>query len=281
MRETTAYIRDYQSLIELNNTLEYVADSILKLLESVNSYLQGVRCALSKQLEVLEEELRQAEENLAHAESVYGSCLASQRWVEEKDEDGNSCGGYYTPSCDGEASEVERCKHERDRCQERYDAGKRICDECEDEIAKYKETGGFVISPGGEKTLENLAKDHTNKATSKMREILDVVEEYLRLNMSIRYNTASNVVVDVEIKERGNDQALSPAQKEERHATANQNVIRRQREENSGSRQIADANRVIRCPKCNRSVVGCICETRESEYKREQINVINSNDFLR
>lgn len=278
-----AYIRDHQSLIDLNNTLEYGADSILKILESVNSYLQGVKDALSKQLKGLEEELRVAEEELAEAERVHSSCVASQRWVEEEeDEDGNTYGGYYTPSCDSEASEVERCQTERDRCQERYDKGRRICDECEYEIAKYKETGGFVIPPGGEKTLEYLAKEHTDKATSKMREILDVVEEYLRCNMSTKsYNTSSTIAAP-NLNDPESDKPLSPTQKKERFTNAIQKVIQRQQEENYGSRKIADANRVIRCPRCGRPSIACICSnTREREYTRDVINIINSNSFSR
>ncbi len=282
MCNSKAYIRDHQSLIDLNNTLEYGADSILKILESVNNYLQGVKEALSKQMKVLEEELRVAKEELAEAESAHSSCVASQRWVEEsEDEDGNTYGGYYTPSCDSEASEVERCQKERDRCQERYDEGKRICDECESEIAKYKEIGGFATPPGGEKMLEYLAKEHTDKATSKMREILDVVEEYLRCNMSTKsYNTSSTFPSDLNGSEP--DQSLSPSQKKERFTNAIQKVIQRQQEENYGSKEIADANRVIRCPKCGRPPIACICSnTREREYTRDMINIINSNSFSR
>lgn len=283
MCNSKAYIRDHQSLIDLNNTLEYGADSILKILESVNNYLQDVKEALSKQLKVLEEELRIAEEELSEAERAHSSCVASQRWVEEyEDEDGNTHGGYYTPSCDSEASEVERCQKERDRCQERYDKGKRICDECDNEIAKYKEIGGFATPPGGEKTLEYLAKDHTNKATSKMREILDVVEEYLRCNMSTRSYNTSNIGTAPNLNDSESDQPLSPTQKEERFTNAVQRVIQKQQDENYGSDKIADANRAIVCPDCGRPVVACICSNaRDREYTREQINIINRNSFSR
>ena len=52
MSEPSAHIRDHQSLIELNNTLEYSADSILKILEQVDAYLKGVIEALKKQMKV-------------------------------------------------------------------------------------------------------------------------------------------------------------------------------------------------------------------------------------
>ena len=53
MCSSKAYIRDRNSLVELNNILEYTADSILKILESVDSYLSGVRDVLNSQLEIL------------------------------------------------------------------------------------------------------------------------------------------------------------------------------------------------------------------------------------
>lgn len=281
MSEPSAYIRDHQSLIELNNTLEYSADSILKILEQVDAYLKGVIEALKKQMKVLEEELRAAEEALAEAEKAHSSCVASQRWVDEyEDEDGNTHGGYYTPSCDSEASAVERCREERDRCQEKYEKAKCICDDCEHEIDEYKKEPGFIIPPGGEKLMEALAKDHTDKATSKMRDILAVVEKYLRYNMSTKASCFSTSPADIDVT-NGSSKTLSPEEKKERFNNAIQKVIERQQNENYGSRQIADANRVIRCPRCGRPPIACICNnTREREYTREDIQIIR-NDFSR
>ncbi len=279
MTDSTVYIRDHTSLIELNNTLEYSADSMLKILESVNGYLEGVLKALEEQLKALEERLKAAEEALSVAESAYSSCLASQRWVDE-DEDGN--GGYYTPSCSSEESDVESCRQERDRCQEEYDKGKRIYDECEYEIRQYREPGGMVTPPpGGEKTLEYLAKDHTDAATKKMRDILEVVERYLKANMSIHGESFSTVISSESVATSDNPNAsLTPEQKTERFKSGIAAVIRKQNESNYGSRQLADANRVIKCPRCHRPLVACICDvnTREREYTREQIIMIN-NDF--
>lgn len=281
MSEPSAHIRDHQSLIELNNTLEYSADSILKILEQVDAYLKGVIEALKKQMKVLEEELRAAEEALAEAERTHSSCLASQRWVDEyKDEDGNTHGGYYTPSCDSEASAVERCREECKRCQERYERAKCICDDCEHEIDEYKKDPGFVTPPGGEKLMEALAKEHTDNATSKMRDILEVVERYLRYNMSTKASCFSTTLTGVDVV-NGSSNTLSPEEKKERFNSAIQKVIERQQSENCGSRQIADANRVIGCPRCGRPPIACICSNaREREYTRGDIQIIR-NDFSR
>lgn len=281
MNEPSAHIRDHQSLIELNNTLEYSADSILKILEQVDAYFKGVIESLKKQMKMLEEELRAAEEALAEAEKAHSSCVASQRWVEEyEDEDGNTYGGYYTPSCDSEASEVERCREERDRCQERYEKAKCIYDDCKHEIEEYKKVPGFTTPPGGEKLMEALAKDHTDKATSKMREILAVIEKYLRYNMSTKSSANSCAPVDFNETNASNN-VLTPEEKKERFKQATQKVIERQQNENYGSRKIADANRVIRCPGCGRPPIACICNnTREREYTRDDIQIIR-NDFSR
>lgn len=272
MSEPTAHIRDHQSLIELNNTLEYSADSILKILEQVDGYLKGVIEALKNQIKVLEDELRAAEEKMSEAEQDLSDCEASQEWDEENEE--------YRPSCSCEAGRVRLAREIRDKCQERVNQAQSILRDCEYEIEEYKKTPGIVTPPGGEKLLEGLAKDHTDKATSKMREILAVVERYLRYNMSTKSSMFSTASTDLD-GTNDSSRTLTPEEKKERFNSAIQRVIERQQNENYGSRQIADANRVIRCPRCGRPPIACICNnTREREYTREDIQIIR-NDFSR
>lgn len=274
MSEPSAHIRDHQSLIELNNTLEYSADSILKILEQVDGYLKGVIDALKNQTKVLEEELRAAEEKLSEAEQALSACEASQEWDEEEEE--------YRPSCNYEAGRVRLAREIRDKCQERVNQAHKILQDCEYEIEQYKYPGGifYIPPPGGEKTMEDLAKEHTDKATSKMRDILAVVEKYLRYNMSTKASCFSTTPTDIDVA-NGSSKTLSPEEKKERFNNAIQKVIERQQNENYGSRQIADANRVIRCPRCGRPPIACICNnTREREYTREDIQIIR-NDFSR
>jgi len=272
MSEPTAHIRDHQSLIELNNTLEYSADSILKILEQVDRYLAGVIEALKKQMDVLEEELRVAEEELSESEQALSDCEASQEWDEEEEE--------YRPSCSCEAGRVSSAREIRDKCQERVNQAQSIIGDCEYEIEEYKKSGGFITPPGGEKLLEGLAHDHTDRATSKMREILDIVEKYLRYNMSVKspFNSSIPPAAD---SMSSIDNTLTPEQKKDRFNDAVQRVIQQQQSDNCGSRQIADATRVMRCPGCGRPPVACICNnTREREYTRENIQIIR-NDFSR
>lgn len=277
MCSSKAYIRDHQSLIELNNVLDYSADSILKILESVNSYLEGVQEALSKQMAMLEEELQKAKEKLAKAEKALSDCKSSQKWDEEDE--------VYRPSCSSETSRVQSAREKRDLCQEKYDKAQHIVNECKSEIDKYKQSGGFIIPPGGEKTLEYIAQEHTDKATAKMKEILEVVEEYLKCSMSIKscYASSAGSIPAKHSDSSGNneDKPLSQGEKKEKFANAIQKVIARQHSENYGDRQIADANRVMICPGCKRPLVACICpHTREREYTRSQ-NQLIKNDFSR
>lgn len=274
MSEPSAYIRDHQSLIDLNNTLEYTADSVLKILEQVDSYLRGVKSTLESQMKVLEDELRTAEEELSEAERALSDCEASQKWDEEEEE--------YRPSCNWQAGRVRVARENRDKCQERVNEAQAVVRDCEYEIEQYKYPGGIfhMPPPGGEKTLEELAKDHTDRATAKMREILEVVEEYLRFNMSLRPDSPC-LPDSGDAPLETSRQQLTPEQKKVRFQNAVQKIIDRQDGENFGTRQLADANRVMRCSQCGRPPVACICSNkREEEYTRERIQIIDK-DFSR
>lgn len=76
-----------------------------------------------------------------------------------------------------------------------------FCDKREVKIANYKEIGGLGVSLGGERTHENLAKEHTDKAISKMKEILDKMETVLR--MCIQCEITSNLFESSDLKENG------------------------------------------------------------------------------
>lgn len=275
MCSSKAYIRDPQSLIELSNVLKWSADSILKILESVNSYLTGVQESWSKQTTMLEERLQKAKEQLEKAEKALSDCESSQKWDEEDQ--------VYRPSCSGKSSRVQSAREERDLCQEKCDKARNIVDECKSEISRYQQSGGFLTPPGGEKVLEYLAKEHTDHATEKMRKILEIVEEYLRCGMSIKsgYSSSSGSLPSKKTEGRPADKPLSPEKKADRFHEAIKKVIQRQYEENQGSGGIAPANRVMICPKCHRPLPACICpHTREREYVRSDIQMIK-NDFSR
>ncbi|MDR2824652.1 MAG: hypothetical protein LBB41_05575, partial [Prevotellaceae bacterium] len=127
MTDSKVIIHDYHTLIQLNDALDYCGDSLLKLLQEVDNYLQSCLRAFEEQLnflkerlEIAERELQEAEAELSEAESNYSSCLSSQH--EEEDEDGNT---RITPSCRGEESRVESARRHRDICKEKRDEWKR------------------------------------------------------------------------------------------------------------------------------------------------------------
>lgn len=60
--------------------------------------------------------------------------------------------------------------------------------------------------------MEDLAKEHTDKATSKMRDILAVVEKYLRYNMSTKASCFSTTPTDIDVA-NGSSKTLSPEEK--------------------------------------------------------------------
>lgn len=257
------YIRDSQSLAELNNSLEYSADSLLKILESVDNYLSGVRDVLNRQLGLLEQELQAAEKALSEAESSLSSCLASQKWDDDSE--------TYIPSCDSEETRVSIARDKRDECQEKYDNGRRIVEEFESELSKYKEPGGFG-PPGGEKTLENLAKEHTDAAVDKMHRILEVVEKYINQPMHLGSKIPNKPSPD----DRQNELTYVPLtaeEKKQRFETAKQRILDRQKEDNRGEHKINDANRIIICPTCKRPLALCTCGNN-----REYLRIIQQKD---
>jgi len=270
MSDTSAYIRDHRSLIELNNTLGYSADSILKLLDSVKSYLEGVQDVLAKQVEYLANELEVAEQALSEAEDNLRSCEASQVWDEEEHE--------YYPSCSSESQAVARAREIRDECKQKYDEGCRINGDCIQEIELYQKDGGIIFPPGGEKLLEHLAVEHTNSATKKMQEILDTVEDYIRTRVTTRGFYSNSDLAASDEGRSGEDRPLADEEKEERFKNAIRNVVERQQDQNYGDRKIADANRVMKCPKCARPMAACVCGM--DDRLKGNIHIIN-DDFSR
>lgn len=251
MNNTGAYIRDHRSLIELNNTLNYSADSILKLLDAVKSYLTGVQNVLTKQVECLANELEAAEQVLAEAEERLRSCEASQEWDEEEHE--------YYPSCSSESHAVARARDVRDECRRKYDDGCRIKSDCEQEIELYQKDCGMLSPCGGEKLLEYLAVEHTDNAAKKMQEILEATEDLISARATIGNDSkCSDSAVSDNVRP-GEDKPLTDEDRKERFKKAIQNVIERQHDQNSGDLKIADANRAMKCPKCGRPILACIC----------------------
>jgi len=249
MNDSKVLINDYHTLIQLNDALDYCGDSLLKLLQEVDDYLQNCirafeeqRDILKEKLEIAEQELQKAIEELQKAENSLSHCLNSQR--EYKDKDGHT---YISPSCSSERSSAEsarrrkeECQRKRNECKEKYDKACNIISACKYEIEQYHSS----YPAGGKEMLKYLAKTHTDEAQAKMNKILEKVEKYLGRPL----------------QETEPNESLPPTQAEQfRKATAQ--VQEKQKNE---SANVASANVSMICPVCKMPIPVCRCaRTRE------------------
>ncbi len=234
MTDSKVHISDYTSLIRLNDALDYCGDSLLKLLQEVDAYLQTMLQVFENQWNYFKQQLEQAEQKLREAEQNLANCESSQEWDEE-----DQC---YRPSCSAERSSVESAKNRYYDCKEKYDKACSIVSDCKHEIDEYKFAGGFFRPAGGEKTLEYMAKEHTDEAMRKMDEILNiVVKEYLGRSLA----------------ETNPNESL-PSEKAQNFKDASEKVKDKQKAEAS-SNKIADANVAMVCSGCKRPIPICIC----------------------
>ncbi len=233
MSYSKVIIHDYHSLIQLNDAIDYCGDSLLKLLKEVDLYLQNCIGAFEEQRNMLKEHLLIAEKQLQDAESEYSNCIASQR--EYTDEDGST---HISPSCSSEKSKVESARQNVAECRRKLEKAETILSDCKYEINEYKFYSPIVPN-GGEKTLEFVAKYHTDEAQSKLNKILEIVEKYLGRPL---LQTLPN-------------ETLSPT-KEQQFEKATEKVKAKQRSESSN---IADANVSMVCNRCHRPMPICVC----------------------
>jgi len=252
------FVRDPSSLAELNNTTEYVADSLLKIEESVDSYLEGVKTVLEEQRDAIKEKLDEAEEKLSEAEDDLSSCEASQT----EDEDGN-----YTPSCNWERRAVESARRGVEEWQEKYDAACRIVAEVDYEIENYRDMGGALHPPGGKYFIQYLAGEHTDKATESLRGCIDIITEYHEASVNESDRVTGEILENP--NKTDDDKPLSEDEKMFRFGELSGKVIDNQAQ---NSRNIADANRVMKCPDCGRPKALCICGN-----VRRDMKIINKN----
>ena len=258
MEYDDVFVRDPSSLVDLNNTMEYVADSLLKIEESVDSYLDGVQTVLEEQRDAIKERLEEAEERLSEAESDLSSCEASQTL----DEDGD-----YTPSCSSEQRAVESARREVEKWQRKYDEACRIVDAVKHEVDNYRFTGGILTPPGGKCFIQYLAGEHTDKATESLRKCLDIVNEYQNAPANNGESLIGNIIVNP--NKTDDDCPLTDNEKEQRFADLLGNVIDRQAQ---NAQYLANANRVMKCPDCGRAKALCVCGN-----KRKDMIIINKD----
>lgn len=239
-------IRDVHSLEEMNNMIAFSGEAMANIEENVSNYIDGVKEVLDQQLEIIREKLDEAKERLQEAEDDLSDCEASQT----EDEDGN-----ITPSCNMERWAVQRARTEVDKWQKKYDKGKEIVDECQQEIDDYNFPGSFLYPPGGHYLIENMSQNQTPKIGEQLQEYIGEAYEVLQQDVG-GDPAAAQEITNPNVKEED-----VPLSQNERLAKFRAN-IQGQKEEQAAEAaryDIKDANRAMRCPSCGRPLQLCIC----------------------
>lgn len=244
-----AYIADHRSLVELGNAIEYTGDSVRKLREAVDDFFTGVERSMDDIIDAFEKQAEEARKLLDAADSALSACLNSQRYDEEKRE--------YRPSCRCEERDVACAQKKVDEIECKIKRLRAIKDEVEYELDKYREPYGFAPG-GGDGLLRRLDKQVTRYAGEKMQRILEVVKQYLCVNVC---DISSPHIVSDEPEDAAMAE-LSPS--EQRKAENFRQGIERlnelQRKDNYGGRALAQPTGVVLCPRCHRPYpVACIC----------------------
>lgn len=176
---------EIDALYRLKDTINQASGQIIDIGKSIDSHLQATLERLQRsvlyfreRLNIAQREVDKAQEAYFKADSALNSCIKSQR--RKTDEDGYV---YYVPSCTLEAGRAEICRvvlqkaeKIRDVWKQKVDAAERIKGDCEREINRYNQPGGFVAPAGGKYILLNLAQGHTEQASSKLTETINAVK---------------------------------------------------------------------------------------------------------
>lgn len=240
-------IRDVHSLEEMNNIIVYSGEAMANIEENVSSYINGVKVVLDQQLDVIFQKLEEAKDRLQEAEDDLSNCEASQT----EDEDGN-----ITPSCSMERGAVQTAREEVEKWQKKYEEGKNIVGECQDEIDDYNYSGGFLSPPGGHHLILKMSQEQTPKIGEQLREYIG--EAYDVLQQDVGGNPiAAQETTNPNVKEED-----VPLSQDERLTKFRANIQGQKEEQayEAARYDIKDANRAMRCPTCGRPLQLCICK---------------------
>ena len=244
-----ANIRDLGSLDEMKLAFGECADSILKLLAGIDSYLNNVVESLEQAVEHVQKKLDEAQQKLDRAEDALSRCEASQHYDEER--------GETVPSCNYEAAMVSRCREEVSRWQKKLDEAKNILSEAKSGIDRYRHKSSGLTSPGGEQLMQILATDTCQRAGDK----LDTIKEKL-----LEFANFQILEPGTELKEEfrnehrsDDDMPLDEEQRESEYKRAFEEV-RKEQKSDSSYYNVADANGIMVCHKCGRPFALCVCK---------------------
>lgn len=251
--EAGVNIRDVHSLEEMNNMIAFTGEAMANIEENVSNYINGIKDVLNQQLDIIHKKLEEAEEKLAKAEKALSSCEARQRYDEDS--------GEYRPSCAWEERAVSHARREVEKWQKKYDEGKNIVAECQNEIDDYNYPGGILYPPGGHCLIENMSQNQTPKIGEQLREYIGEAYEVLHQDVG---GDPSEVQEITNPNVSEND---IPLGQDERFAKFRANLQGQKEEQayESARYDIKDANRAMRCPSCGRPLQLCTCKNLHAD----------------
>ena len=261
------YIADTQTLDDLMMRLEYGADTMLSVRDAINNYLNGVVAVMQSMeqraaclLETARASLQEAKANLATAERVLEECQMDDDDDVYYDDDGD----YYDDDCydvdDGGYEEAEEAvnaareavaaaQQEVERRKQNWIRAGQIVAECKDARMAWL----VSVNPGcesGDAYLKNLGEKTLSNAKQRMLRIQEVVEK----------------ILSVQFSENDTVESFSPAggeplseRAEARLREKSMDDIKEKQVSDARYYDQADATHIVKCPKCGRPPLGCIC----------------------
>lgn len=172
-----AEIRNSDDLRSLGHQIEMCGDSLLKLMQSLDSYIDGVQDAFKSQREIVERELEAAEELLDNAEISADRCHASQKWDDEDD--------CWRPSCNYEDACVERARQKVEVIRKKLSQIDDIIRDVTYEKECFYNVPCIIESPGAGYRLKWLGGTHSDEAIKALSPVIADVVEYENCDMSI------------------------------------------------------------------------------------------------
>ncbi|MCM1451132.1 MAG: hypothetical protein NC102_02650 [Clostridium sp.] len=255
IKPTGAYISDHRMLVDLGNAVHYAGDSIMRLREAVDGYFRSIEYAMEQKIEEANNRLRAAEESLSIAQSALSACRESGYYDDEKEE-------YIEPNCSCEERDVRSAEKEVSRIHSIIEKLERIKSEVGCEFNRYRQPFGIIAPGGGDGILQWLGENLTKDASEKMKQILEIVEKYLRVNIG---RNSPSYRSDAPNDMRPDGHGPSEEKKKDKFRQGIEQIIERQSANNHGDHQLHGNNTVALCPGCHRPIIACVCgrEARE------------------
>lgn len=251
--------------------LEYGADTMLSVRNAISNYLEGVVAVMESMeqraaslLETAKASLQEAEANLATAESILEEC---QMYDDDDYDDGyyDDDGDYYDDDCyddddDGSYEEAEEAvnaareavaaaQQEVERREQNWIRAGHIVTECKDARMAWLVSNDPRYE-SGDAYLKHLGERTLNHAKQKMLRIQEVVEKILSVQFS------EDVTVE-SLSPAGGKPLSERAEASLREKSMDD--IKEKQVSDARHYDQADATHIVKCPKCGRPPLGCIC----------------------